>query len=293
MASLQDIRRRIASVQSTRKLTKAMEMVSAAKLRRAQARVLALRPYATDMVEMMMNLATYAEDEAGEFPLLRTHDKEEAHALVVITGDRGFAGAFNANVIRRGLDVDRELRARGVDVRWLVVGKKGISTLRFRGVDLDHTWQGKSDHPVYADAQVIARLVADLYVHEQVDKVHLICNHFKSPFEQRVMDVTLLPIEREKITRADGSRALASYIYEPDAAAVFAGILPAYIEIAIFRALLESSASEQGARMTAMRSASDNAEEMIDSYTLALNRARQAAITQEILEVVAGADALG
>ena len=174
-----------------------------------------------------------------------------------------------------------------------MVGKKGVSTLRFRGVDLDQTWQGKSDHPVYADAQVIARLVADLYVREEVDKVRLICNHFKSPFEQRVMDVTLLPIEHEKLIRADGSSALASYIYEPDAAAIFAGILPTYIEIAIFRALLESSASEQGARMTAMRSASDNAEEMIDSYTLALNRARQAAITQEILEVVAGADALG
>lgn len=292
MASLQDIRRRIASVQSTRKITKAMEMVAAAKLRRAQTRIEALRPYAIDMVEMMMDLATYA-DGGHQFPLLREHEKETTHALVVMTGDRGFAGAFNANVIRRGLDVDRELRAHGMATRWFVVGKKGISTLRFRGVDLERTWQGKSDHPVYTDAQDIAHVVADLYAHEQVDKVHLIYNHFKSPLEQTVMDVTLLPIAREDVSRADQRRSPVSYLYEPDAATIFAGILPAYIEIAIYRALLESSASEQGARMTAMRSASDNAEEMIGSYTLALNRARQAAITQQILEVVAGADALG
>jgi F-type H+-transporting ATPase subunit gamma len=292
MASLRDIRRRIASVQNTRKITKAMEMVAAAKLRRAQTRIEALRPYARDMVEMMMDLATYA-DSTREFPLLRDHGKEEAVALIAVTGDRGFAGAFNANVIRRAVEVDAELQQRGVARHWLVVGKKGISMLRFRGVQLAQTWQGKSDHPVYGDAQEIAHAAADLYVSGQVDRVQLVYNHFKSAMEQTITDITLLPIKREEMTRQGERREPASFIYEPDAATIFNGLLPAYIEIAIYRALLESSASEQGARMTAMRSASDNAEEMIDSYTLALNRRRQAAITQEILEVVAGADALG
>ncbi len=291
MANLQDIRRRIASIQNTRKITKAMELVAAAKLRRAQVRIEALRPYARDMVEMMMDLATYAQG-AAEYPLLRVHAKEEAVALVVVTGDRGFAGAFNANVLRKALEADRDARKRGVAARWLVVGKKGIGTLRFRGVELDHTWQGKSDHPVYSDAQAIAHLVAELYTSEQVDRVRLIYNHFNSPLEQTVMDIGLLPIRHEEVSRDERRREPVTYIYEPDAETIFAGLLPAYIEIAIYRALLESSASEQGARMTAMRSASENAEELMDSLTLALNRARQAAITQEILEVVAGADAL-
>jgi F-type H+-transporting ATPase subunit gamma len=291
MATLRDIRRRIASIQNTRKITKAMELVAAAKLRRAQSRIEALRPYARDMVEMMMDLATYAQG-ASAYPLLRVHGKEEAVALVVVTGDRGFAGAFNANVLRKAFEVERDARGGGADVRWLVVGKKGIGTLAFRGVTLDRTWQGKSDHPVYSDAQAIAHLVADLYTSEQVDRVRLIYNHFDSPIEQTVMNIDLLPIRREEVSRDERRREPVTYIYEPDAEAIFAGLLPAYIEIAIYRALLESSASEQGARMTAMRSASENAEDLIGSLTLALNRARQAAITQEILEVVAGADAL-
>jgi F-type H+-transporting ATPase subunit gamma len=291
MANLQDIRRRIASVHNTRKITKAMELVSAAKLRRAQARIEALRPYAGDMIEMMMDLATYAQG-ASEYPLLREHAKDEAVALVVVTGDRGFAGAFNANVLRKALELDRAARRRGAAVHWLVVGKKGIGTLLFRSVKLDDTWQGKSDHPVYSDAQAIAHTVAGLYTSEQVDQVHLIYNHFKSPLEQTVMDVGLLPIKRAEVSREELRREAVTYIYEPDAETIFAGLLPAYVEIAIYRALLESSASEQGARMTAMRNASENAEEMIGSLTLSLNRARQAAITQEILEVVAGADAL-
>lgn len=291
MATLQDIRRRIVSTQNTRKITRAMEMVSAAKLRRAQARIEALRPYAIDMVEMMLDLATYA-DEPGRYALLREHDEEKAIALVVVTGDRGLAGAFNANVLRKSIEIAREHAARGVDARWLVVGRKGVGSLRFRGYALEQTWTGKSDRPGYADAQTIARHIIELYTSGRVDKVHLIYNHFKSPLEQRVMDVVVLPIVREEVYRDDRPASPVTYLYEPDAPTIYEKLLPAYVEIAVYRGLLESSASEQGARMTAMRSASENAEEMISDLTLAMNRARQASITQEILEVVAGANAL-
>jgi F-type H+-transporting ATPase subunit gamma len=291
MASLQHIRRRIGSVQNTRKITRAMEMVSAAKLRRAQARIEALRPYAIDMVEMMLDLATYA-DEPGRYALLREHREEKSIALVVVTGDRGLAGAFNANVLRTSIDISSEHASRGIDTRWLVFGRKGVGSLRFRGYELEETWTGKSDRPSYADAQTIARAVIDLYLTERVDRVHVIYNHFKSALEQRVMDVVVLPIVREEVYRGDRPASPVTYLYEPDAPTIYERLLPAYVEIAIYRGLLESAASEQGARMAAMRNASDNAEEMISSLTLAMNRARQASITQEILEVVAGANAL-
>jgi F-type H+-transporting ATPase subunit gamma len=291
VANLQHIRRRIGSVQNTRKITRAMEMVSAAKLRRAQARIEALRPYAIDMVEMMLDLATYA-DEPGRYALLREHREEKSIALVVVTGDRGLAGAFNANVLRTSIDISSEHASRGIDTRWLVFGRKGVGSLRFRGYELEETWTGKSDRPSYADAQTIARAVIDLYLTERVDRVHVIYNHFKSALEQRVMDVVVLPIVREEVYRGDRPASPVTYLYEPDAPTIYERLLPAYVEIAIYRGLLESAASEQGARMAAMRNASDNAEEMISSLTLAMNRARQASITQEILEVVAGANAL-
>ena len=292
MATLQDIRRRITSTHNMRKVTKAMELVSAAKLRRAQSRMEALRPYAGAMVEMMRDLATFATEKSS-FALLREHDTAKAEALLVITGDRGLAGAFNANVLRACLAADRDLAARGLQRRLLVVGKKGIGTLRFRGMTIDQSWSGQSDRPTYADAGAMAKAVIDLYTSEQVDRVRLIYNHFTSPIEQKLMDVQILPIEPQEIYTEGRERPLVSYLYEPEEAEIFRSLLPRYVEIAIFRALLESSASEQGARMTAMRNASDSADEMIDSLTLSMNRARQASITQEILEVVAGAEALG
>jgi len=292
MATLQDIRRRIASTQNTKKITKAMEMVAAAKLRRAQQRIEALRPYAIDMVEMMRNLATYSGEQRN-YQLLRERDEERTVALVAMTGDRGLAGAFNANVVRAVVEAERSLRAQGREVRLVAVGKKGIGTLRFRRFELAHIWQGLSDHPQYGDAQAIAAYLVDLYVSGEVDRVRLVCNHFESALEQQLTDVTILPIPREQVTDGERRRGPVTYMYEPDADTIFKKLLPAYVEIAIYRALLESSASEQGARMTAMRNASESAEEMLDSLTMALNRARQATITQEILEVVAGADALG
>jgi F-type H+-transporting ATPase subunit gamma len=294
VATVQDIRRRITSTQNTRKITKAMEMVSAAKLRRAQGRIEALRPYAIGTVDMMRDLATFAA-EKNSFALLREHHGAKCEALLVITGDRGLAGAFNANVLRAYFDSERRLRDDGVQPRLLAVGKKGIGTLRFRGHEIERSWSGKSDRPTYADAHAIAHEVIGLYVREEVDRVHLVYNHFKSPMEQTVMDTQILPIAPQDVyrDRAEGGKLPpVSYLYEPRQSEIFESLLPKYVEIAIYRALLESSASEQGARMTAMRNASESADEMISSLTLAMNRARQASITQEILEVVAGAEAL-
>ena len=292
MATLRDIRRRIASVQNTRKITKAMEMVAAAKLRRNQQRIEVLRPYAADMIEMMIDLATYSE-EKHRFKLLEERDEVRTVAVLAMTGDRGLAGAFNSNVVRKAMEIEGNVRAGGAQTRLIAVGKKGIGTLSFRGCHLERSWQGLSDRPEYSDARAIAGELIDLYTKGEVDRVRLVYNHFTSPIEQTLKDDVILPVPREQVTDAARPRGLVSYIYEPDPSAILEGLLPAYVEIAVYRALLESSASEQGARMTAMHNASDSAEEMLETLTLALNRARQAAITQEILEVVGGAEALG
>jgi len=292
VATLRDIRRRIASVHNTRKITKAMEMVAAAKLRRNQARIEALRPYAGDMIEMMIDLATYSE-ESRRSALLQERDEIHRVAVVALTGDRGLAGAFNANVVRKAMEIERGLHAEGIETRVIAVGRKGIGTLTFRGCRLERSWQGLSDRPEYQDARAIAQYLIDLYVSGEVDRVRLVYNRFTSPIEQTLLDDVILPVPREAVTDAARVTGPVTYLFEPAANVILESLLPAYVEIAIYRALLESSASEQGARMTAMRNASDSAEEMLESLTLALNRARQAAITQEILEVVAGAEALG
>jgi F-type H+-transporting ATPase subunit gamma len=291
VASLRDIRRRIASVQNTRKITKAMEMVAAAKLRRNQRRIESLRPYARDMREMMVDLATYSL-ESRQFALLQEREVRSV-AVVAMTGDRGLAGAFNANVVRKAVEIESALRADGVETRVIAVGRKGIGSLKFRGCSLERSWQGLSDRPEHSDAQEITRYLIDLYTSGEVDRVRLVYNHFTSAIEQTLFDEVILPVPREAVVGKGRDVGPVTFIYEPSASTLLEGLLPAYVEIAVYRALLESSASEQGARMSAMRNASDSAEEMLESLTLASNRARQAAITQEILEVVAGAEGLG
>jgi F-type H+-transporting ATPase subunit gamma len=214
-------------------------------------------------------------------------------AVVAVTGDRGLAGAFNANVVRKAMEIERGLREEGVETRLIAVGRKGIGTLSFRGCRLERSWQGLSDRPEYQDARGIARYLIDLYTNGDVDRVRLVYNRFTSPIEQTLLDDVVLPVPHEAVTDAARGTGPVTYLLEPAANVILESLLPAYVEIAVYRALLESSASEQGARMTAMRNASDSAEEMLESLTLALNRARQAAITQEILEVVGGAEALG
>jgi F-type H+-transporting ATPase subunit gamma len=294
MATVQDLKRRIRSVGNTRKITKAMELVASARLRRAQERIEAMRPYADRMLELIAGTAR-AASSVRSIPLLQRRDVKTV-AIVPLTGDRGLAGAFNGQILRRAFALERELRGEGHEVRWLVAGKKGRSTLLFRRYEVSQAWVGFSDRPRYEDAQAIAHRIAELYVGEEVDRAIIVYNEFVSPLVQRVTEQEVLPIAEhlletdEEERREDALRG--DFIYEPEPEEILARLVPVFLETEIYRALLESAASEQGARMTAMRNASKNAEELVDTLTLAMNRARQAEITQEILEVVAGADAL-
>ncbi len=296
MASAQELKRRVRSITNTRKLTRAMELVASARLRRAQQRIEAMRPYADRMLELMAGVSQVAG--AVRLPLLERREQVKTIALVPVTADRGLAGAFNAQVLRRAFTLHREAVASGQKVLWFSSGKKAASTLRFRRLDVAQAWTGFSERPAYSDAQGMARALADAYVEGQVDRVTLVYNAFVSPLVQRVTVRDILPIPQELLEAAEeddsASAELAhpDFIYEPEPEEILARLLPVYLETELYRALLESGASEQGARMTAMRNASKAAGELIDNLTLAMNRARQAAITQEILEVVAGADAL-
>ena len=294
MATVQDLKRRIRSIRNTRKITKAMELVASARLRRAQARIEAMRPYADRMMELMVGTARASTSLRG-LTLLQRREVQRA-AIVALTGDRGLAGAFNAQVLRQAFTLERQLLGEGVEVRWLVAGKKGRSTLTFRRYELDAAWIGFSDQPSYSDAQAIAHRAAELYEDGDVDRVVLVYNQFVSALVQRVVERDLLPIPEQVLEHGEDeareAALLGDFIYEPEPEEILQRLLPVYVETEIYRALLESAASEQGARMTAMRNASGNAADLISSLTLDMNRARQAEITQEILEVVTGADAL-
>jgi F-type H+-transporting ATPase subunit gamma len=299
VASLQDIRRRIASVRNTRKITKALELVAGARLRRAQTRIEEMRPYADRMQELMVGTASAAASFRN-LALMQRRDEVRRVAVVVVSGDRGLAGPFNGQVLRRAFELERQSRSEGREVSWLVVGRKGASTLRFRRYELAGQWAGFSDRPVYADAQAVAHRLAELYTSEEVDRVVLVFNRFVSPLVQRVTTSDLLPIpehvlrggEQEKPEDDGKPPVSADFIYEPEPEEILQRLLPVYLETEVYRALLESAASFLASQMTAMRNASKNAGDLIDRYTLQMNRARQAEITQEILEVVAGADAL-
>ncbi len=295
MASTQDLKRRVRSITNTRKVTKAMELVASARLRRSQMRIEAMRPYADRMLELMAGVSQAAG--AVRLPLLERRENVQKVAIVPISADRGLAGGFNAQVIRRALALQREAQAEGQEVVWFSTGRKAASTLRFRRLNVIQSWTGFSERPEYRDAQVLAHAVSEAFVSGEVDRVVVVYNAFVSALTQRVTVRELLPISPELIQQAaeaeeDVPGHVPDFIYEPEPQEILARLLPVYVETELYRALLESAASEQGARMTAMRNASKAAGELIDSLTLAMNRARQAEITQEILEVVAGADAL-
>jgi F-type H+-transporting ATPase subunit gamma len=294
MASQRDIRRRIASVQNTRKITKAMEMVAAARLRRAQQRIESLRPYALNMLEFIGQLARYLQVDLNEHPLLKAHAEVKKVAIIALTADRGLCGAFNSNIIRRALDLVDSYTAKGVDSDLVVMGRKGVSTVRFLKYRLDKAYVDVNERTGFLEAQALTHGVIWRYEKEVIDRVHVVFNRFKSPMEQYVTDLVILPIQEEIMglyTQAETGQRM-DFIFEPSAEEILSDLLPSYVEISIYRAILEGMASEHGARMTAMRAASEAADEMIDDLTLAMNRVRQASITQEILEVVAGADAL-
>jgi F-type H+-transporting ATPase subunit gamma len=295
MATLQDIKRRIRSVGNTRKVTKALELVASARLRRAEERIRQMRDYADRMQELTAGTARAASSLRG-LTLLQEREPRRV-AIVALTGDRGLAGAFNGQILRRAFALERSLRAEGKETRWLVVGRKGRSTLQFRRYQVEQAWVGFTDRPSYHDAQAVAHRLAELYTEDEIDRAVLVYNAYVSPLVQRVTEQQLLPISEEVLGREtdedEHQRALVGdFIYEPEPEQILERLLPVYLETEVYRALLESAASEHGARMTAMRNASKNAVDLIDSLTLDLNRARQAEITQEILEVVGGADAL-
>jgi F-type H+-transporting ATPase subunit gamma len=291
-----------------------MEMVAAARLRKAEQRIEALRPYA-DALRRMTRRAVEAAERLPDLPLLEEHDSIDRVGLLLVTGDRGLAGAFNSQIIRAGERRARELQREGQQAAWYAIGAKGASSLTFRGYDVEGTYTGFTDRPAYANAREVGQDMISAYTDGKIDRAELFYNGYISPMSQVVRHETLMPLQQadfygddseddeqdegssEGENRGSGddgdspdhSRAL--WIYEPEPGEILRQLAPDYVEISIYRAMLESTASEHGARMTAMRSASDNASEMIDDLTMQANRERQAQITQEIMEVVSGAEA--
>jgi F-type H+-transporting ATPase subunit gamma len=299
--ALKDVKSRIASVKNIQKITRAMEMVAAARLRRAEQRIQALRPYADAIRRMTRQAAEATGGNVPRLPILQEHDSIDTVALLLVTGDRGLAGAFNSQIIRAGVRATEEERRESRNVAFYASGRRGVSSLTFRGFDVREGFVGFSERPAYANAREIAEKMMAAYIDGDVDRVEIIYNGYISPLTQKVTREVLLPLQQATIMGDDddeedeaeedrGQRALVEY--EPDPDEILARLIPDYVEISVYRALLESTASELGARMTAMRNASENAGGIIEDLTLEMNRARQAEITQEIMEVVAGAEAL-
>jgi F-type H+-transporting ATPase subunit gamma len=309
MPSQRDVKDRISSVKNIQKITRAMEMVAGARLRRAEQRIEALRPYADALRRMTRQAAQAAGAEASRLPLLSERDSTTRVGLLLVTGDRGLAGGFNSQIIRAGVRIADEYEEQGVRAGWYAAGRRGVSSLSFRGRELSGSYTGFSDKPAYADARSIADDLITAYADGELDRVEIVYNAYISPLTQQVRRETLLPLSRATIVdeqrdegeagspteshgaaqeASGGARALVSY--EPEPEEILKRLVPDYVEISIYRALVESTAGFFGAQMTAMRSASDNAGEIITDLTLQMNRARQAEITQEIMEVVAGAE---
>jgi F-type H+-transporting ATPase subunit gamma len=307
--ALKDVKNRISSVKNIQKITRAMEMVAAARLRRAEQRIEALRPYA-GAIRRMTRQAAEAAGNVPSLPILNEHDSEDTVALLLVTGDRGLAGAFNSQIVRAGVRVGNEYEHDGKSTVWYASGRRGVSSLTFRGRDVKGAYTGFTDRPAYANAREIAADLMAAFVDGEVDRVDIVYNRYVSPLTQEVTRETLLPLQHATILSEGGDEETlggragseadhegggdkhALVEYEPDPEEILERLIPAYVEISIYRALLESTASEHGARMTAMRNASENAGDIIKDLTLQFNRERQAAITQEILEVVGGAEAL-
>lgn len=303
MATQKDVKNRISSVKNIQKITRAMEMVAAARLRRAEQRIEQLRPYAR-AIRRMTGRVIEAVENIPSMPILEEHEQEKRVGLLLVTGDRGLAGPFNSQIIRAGNRRKAELEAEGKEVVWYASGRRGVSSLQFRDFEVAGAYTGFTDRPAYANARDIGDDLVTAYVDGGLDRIELIFNHYVSPLTQEVRVNTLLPLQQMAALVAeaeaegaeeaaeDEDRQEASWLYEPDPEEILQRLIPDYVEITIFRALLESTASEHGARMTAMRNAQENASEMIDDLTLEMNRQRQAEITQEIMEVVAGAEGL-
>ncbi|HEV3472397.1 MAG TPA: F0F1 ATP synthase subunit gamma [Actinomycetota bacterium] len=283
---LRAVKRRISSVQSTQKITRAMELIASARIMKAQRRVEAARPYADEMRNLMASVAKNASNI--DHPLLQQKETINTVGLIVIAGDRGLAGAYNSNVIRAA-----ERNVRDIDnVRLFLSGKKAISYFRFRGYDVSDSWTGYSDQPKIANARAVAKAATDAFSAGDVDEVRLAYTKFESALTQRPVLVNLLPIPRSEFEEEEDTGPRANYVFEPEPEDILSYLLPRYVEGAVLQGMLEAAASEHAARRRAMKAATDNANELIDSLTRAYNQARQAEITTEIMEVVGGAEAL-
>lgn len=288
-AKLRTVRRRIRSVQSTMKITRAMELIAASRILKAQQRVLSARPYAEQLTSAMEDVAR--QTGALVHPLLEERPEPRRAAVFLVTSDRGLCGAYNSNVIRRAERVIGRLRGDGVEPALYVAGRKGQAYFRFRRVAMEKMWSGFSEVPSYGDGEQIAGTLIGAFAEGEVDAVHAVYTDFRSAFTLRPIDKRFLPIAPEEVAGARGEPS-PEYIFEPAPDAILGDLLPRYVTAKIFHAMLESAASEHAARRRAMKAATDNAEDLIRRLTRVANQARQAEITTELMEVVGGAEAL-
>jgi F-type H+-transporting ATPase subunit gamma len=287
---LRAIRRRITSVQSTQKITRAMELIASSRIIKAQQRVEAARPYAEVMRRVMGSVARHAG--RTDHPLLVERETVRSIGTIVISSDRGLAGAYNSNIIRAA---ERNLQAHGKEPRLFLVGKKAITYFRFRGYEFSDSWIGMSDQPRIDDARTVARAVSDAFTEGAIDQVRMAYTRYESALVQRPTVVQLLPLSHEEVEEEEQPADRAQrpeYVFEPEPDEILGALLPRYVEGTIFQGMLEGSASEHAARRRAMKAATDNAEDLIERLTRNYNQARQAEITTEIMEVIGGAEAL-
>jgi F-type H+-transporting ATPase subunit gamma len=289
-AQLRIIRRRIRSVQSTMKITRAMELIAASRILRAQQRVEQARPYAERLTAAMEDVAR----QTGSLvhPLLEERPNPQRAGVLVVTSDRGLAGAYNANVLKRGERVTGRLRERGVEPVLYVAGRKGQSYFRFRGVPVERVWTGISEVPPYSAAEEIGADAIASFAEGRIDELHAVYTDFRSAFTLRATNRRFLPIAPEEVVARELEKPAPEYIFEPAPAAILDHLLPRYVTTKVYAAMLESAASENAARRRAMKAATENAEDLIKILTRVANQARQSEITTEISEIVGGAEAL-
>ena len=293
-AQLRVYRRRMRSVKATKKITKAMELISASRIVKAQQRVTASTPYANELTRAVSAVATYS---STNHPLTTPHENPRRAAILIISADRGMAGAYSTNAIKEGERLAALLRERGLQVSNFLVGRKAVNYYKFRNREMAGTWTGFSDNPTYENAKEVADSLLSAFLTDStdsngVDEIHIIFTQFKSMLTQEATAKRMIPLEVVESSAPVPTGLLPMYEFEPNAGEVLNALLPRYIEARIFNAMLQSAASEHAARRRAMKSATDNAEDLIKSLTRLANAARQAEITQEISEIVGGADAL-
>ena len=288
-AQLRVVRRRIRAVQSTMKITRAMELISASRVARAQQRVQQARPYTEEITAALESVVS--TEVLLDHPLLEQREETRAAAVLVVTSDRGLAGPYNANVLRTAGELQQNLREDGIEPKLYVTGRKGVAYYRFRQREIEESWTGFSHAPSYDDAREVVRVLVDAFLHQRVDQIHAVFTDFVSAGVQRAVARRFVPLVIEEVEEGP-PEPIPQYLFEPSPERLLDALLPRYVEARVFTSMLESAASEHAARRKAMKAATDNAEELIEDLTREYNQARQAQITQEIMEIVGGAEAL-